>query len=259
MRALFTRLPAWRRQSMQVRALWHDPRIKSRKQGHPIISGSTELFVSKEIPVVLISNVNGVGQKGQIVNVKRGHARHCLVPQGLAAYATLWENIDRYADPSLITSATSVVKMTQKQKAHTFDWVNDIQLDFVRDTDPFDKQKFIEPVTAWCLLEQLSQEHQLDLLPHNLSLAEPLSRVGAYDIACEIMFKGAVTKKYSVAVQLQSQWTQLEEQRRGEMQRALQEKPSFLLARNPTEVGEVEEEEEDVDDDAHKPTHHDVA
>ncbi len=38
--------------------------------------------------VILLSNIDNLGKKGEILNVKRGYARNYLIPRNLALYAT---------------------------------------------------------------------------------------------------------------------------------------------------------------------------
>jgi len=225
---------------VQIRSMWHDPRITRQKDGLPLFTASSHLLVSKNVPIVLKEDVNGVGVKGEIVHVKRGFARHVLVPNNLAAFATTWENIDRYADPKLVTDLEAKAQVAEKIKAHAFDWVNDIRLNFVRDTSGEEKT-LGDPVTIWCILEQLSQDHELDLLPGNVTFKEPLDKVGEYKIPIEIMFKGSVLKQYTVPVCIKSK---MEEQRHKKMQAASSKRPSFLLGQRSI----VNEDDEDEDE-----------
>eukprot|EP00392_Amoebophrya_sp_AT5.2_P008438 g8459.t1 len=127
--------PSSRRIGASVRCFsWWDPE-HNRKTGRPAISKSEDLFVSKDIPVVLLKDVPKLGVRGpmvfgfftpQIVHVRRGYARSLLVPSGVAVYGTLWENIDRYADPDVLGAAEATAKMIEAEKeAHPFDWVGE--------------------------------------------------------------------------------------------------------------------------------------
>lgn len=62
----------------------------------------------------------------QIVNVKRGYARTLLVPSGVAVYGTLWENIDRFADPAVISREAEIAQQSAKAaETHPTDWINE--------------------------------------------------------------------------------------------------------------------------------------
>lgn len=54
---------------------------------------------AKGIDIVLLEDVPGRGEKGQVVNVKRGYMRNFLYPRRKAVYATP-ENREQYEDES---------------------------------------------------------------------------------------------------------------------------------------------------------------
>ena len=61
----------------------------------------------------------------QIVSVKRGRARTVLVPTGVAVYGTLWENIDRFADPLKVKAAVQEsADAAAAGEEHPLDWIN---------------------------------------------------------------------------------------------------------------------------------------
>merc|ERR1712113_1350845 len=139
--------------------------------------------------VVMLSSVRGVGRKGQIVNVKRGFARHHLVPKGLAVFGT-WENIDSYADPTLVEDATLKARVQAERGRLPFDWVDDIRLKFVRWAREDNLASLLEPITMWDLLEEVSENHELDLLPGNVDMPEGgISDVGTHQVPVRIAFR----------------------------------------------------------------------
>ncbi|CAD7950779.1 unnamed protein product [Amoebophrya sp. A25] len=155
-------------QHEQRRHLWWDPTL-NRKTGRPAISKSEDVFVSKDIPVVLLKDVPRLGVKGQIVNVRRGFARNLLVPSGVAVYGTMWENIDRYADPAVISRAEATARAIDAEKeGHPMDWIGEISLRIVRTTVDDGSGRLEKPLTIWNFLNMLSREHDLDLLPENI-------------------------------------------------------------------------------------------
>merc|ERR1711933_391927 len=137
---------------------WFDPNL-TKETGRPAFSRAKDFFVSKDIPVVLLKDCPNLGVKGQIVQVRRGFARRVLVPSGVAVYGTLWENIDRFASPSVVEAEAAISKQIEKTKqAHPFDWINGIKIRFVRDSNIDGHLK--EPVSIWQVLQKLSREHQ---------------------------------------------------------------------------------------------------
>ncbi|CAD7974572.1 unnamed protein product [Amoebophrya sp. A120] len=152
----------------QRRTMWWDPSL-TRKNGKPAISKTQDLYVSKDIPVVLLKDVPKLGVKGQIVHVRRGYARNLLVPSGVAVYGALWENVDRYADPAVISAAEATARAIEaEQEAHPFDWIDEISLRLVRTVRNQQTGALQDPLTVWEFLNILSRDHELDLLPENL-------------------------------------------------------------------------------------------
>ena len=162
------------------------------KNGRPAITGSTHLFVSQDIPVVLKQEIPGLGRKGEIVFVKRGHARHHLIPNQLAVSGALWENILEFADPDLVASARikNINKSAEVLTAKPFDWVNDVKLEFIRNAN--------EEITVWDLLKLLSDQEQLDLLQSDLTFA-PITKPGIHKVGIKLLFRGW-TGNYTITV-----------------------------------------------------------
>ena len=159
-------------------------------QGHK----SETCFVARNIPVVMLKNVKGVGKEGQIVFVKRGYARHHLVPKKLAVYGSLWENIDQYADWSLMEDPTRGGMVVEERfEKQPFDWISDIKLHFVKTTDEHDSTTLLKPVTVSDILEELSETHDLDLMESNLTTPpEGYPKTGKYPLSLQVPFRGSM-------------------------------------------------------------------
>jgi large subunit ribosomal protein L9 len=171
----FTNLPAQRRTSELLRQprRWFDwdPKV-TRKDGKPAITGTKAAYVASKIPVVLTRDIDGLGNKGSIIEVKRGFARNVLVPNGDAVYGTLWENIDTYADPQ-----ESLKQQVEKENMATrqvvpFEWLNGVRLEFQRDTQENAPSKLRSAITIREVLSVLSAQEQVDFLPSQLDFPE---------------------------------------------------------------------------------------
>jgi len=202
----------------------------------------------------MLETVRGVGQKGQIVSIKRGYARHFLVPKGLAAFGT-WENIDAYADPALIDDPTLKARVASERGQLPFDWVDDIRLRFVRWAREDHLSILLEPISTWDVLEELSANHELDLLPGNLDLpADGLMQVGLHEVTARIAFRNpeAAAGKYTFLIDIVSQQSQAEENRIEEMKKAVEKGKRYRLAQpggavqDEEDLADEEEEEEEV-------------
>lgn len=219
-----------------------------RKHDKPVITGTKHVYVKNHIPVVLLDTLRGLGRKGQIVHVKRGYARHHLVPKGFAVLGT-WENIDEFADPELVEDLALKGREVAERGRLPFDWIDDIRLRFVRSAREDQLSTFAEPLSIYDILEELSAEHELDLLPGNVDLSEDgLADVGEHEVNVRVPFRNPemAAGRYTIRVRLVSQQSLLEEQRREEMTRAVSESSRFILPKR--EAGGHEDYFAEVDE-----------
>lgn len=205
-------------------------------------------YVRQHVPVVLLESMRHLGKKGEIVHIKRGYARHFLVPKGLGVFAT-WENIDEYADPALMEDPTARAhKDGAELKRQPFDWVSEIRLQFVRWARDDHKMLLREPIGVWELLEELSSDHELDLLPSNLDLPEEaITSVGTHHVPVRIAFRNpeSARGRYTIQVEVVSQQSLEDELRKEEMARQVKESMRFELPqRGGFDALEGEEEED---------------
>jgi len=233
------------------RRWWWD--VSASKKDKPAVTGSKHVFVHQQIPVVMLQTVRGVGKKGQVVSVKRGYARHHLVPKGLALLGT-WENIDEFADPELVVDPTLKGRVAAVRGRLPFDWVDDIRLRFVRWAREDQLEVLLEPVNVWDMLAELSNNHELDLLPTNIDFPEGgITKVGLTEVPVRIQFRDPerAAGRYSIAVEVISQQSLLEEQRRQEMAKALTDSRKFEITRrfDATEAVDGGFDEADEEDD----------
>ncbi|CAL1156766.1 unnamed protein product [Cladocopium goreaui] len=233
---------------MAQRRWWFDVDASVKKHDKPAVTASKYQFVKSHIPVVLLETIKGVGVKGQIVHVRRGYARHRLVPKGLAAFGT-WENIDAYADPQLIEDPTLKARVATEQGLLPFDWVDDVRLRFLRPAREDHSSLLVEPVSVWDILEDLSTNHELDLLPGNLDLPDDgITEVGVHEVPVRIAFRNpeSAAGRYNIVVNVLSKQSQDAEQQREEMKKAMEQGKSYRLVQRG---GVVEDDIGDAEDD----------
>eukprot|EP00916_Digyalum_oweni_P011036 GHVL01018359.1.p1 GENE.GHVL01018359.1~~GHVL01018359.1.p1 ORF type:complete len:243 (+),score=47.98 GHVL01018359.1:50-778(+) len=150
----------------------------------------------KKIPVVLLQNVPGLGTKGDIVNVKKGLARYKLVPKKQAAWGT-WENIDNFADPASVVDELGL-GLNITEECHPFDFLNRVSVDFAVQVHEQDDTLLIYP-----LFEELSQQHEVDLLIHQISLAKPILTTGNHSVSVKLNFKDGA-RTYNLQLDVKS-------------------------------------------------------
>ena len=235
-----------------------DPSV-TRKDGKPAITGTKAAYVASHIPVVLTRDVDGLGLKGAIVEVKRGYARNVLVPRGDAVYGTLWENIDAFADPE-------VSKKQQVEKAQMstnivapFDWLNAVKLEFLRDTIPGSTSKLSSPVSVHEVLTSLSSSEEIDILPSQISFPDSgIDTVGRHTIPVTLQLTvGTFTYNIKVEVKNQAE-VAAAERRESELREAMKMKrPEFVLgssrlSKSKQTNNDDVEEDSDSDEDISK-------
>lgn len=220
---------------MVQRRWWFDPDATASAYDKPAFfpgthKGKLALYIKAQMPVVMLQTVKGVGKKGQIVHVKRGYARHFLVPKGLAMLGT-WENIDEFADPVLMEDPTLKSRVIAERGRLPFDWVDEIRMEFVRLARDDDSDLLHDPISVWDVLQLLSDEHELDLLPSNLEWpANGLTHVGNHEIPVRIAFRDQerAAGQYTFQVRVVSEQS-LAAQQKQDLAKAVVESRRFTL------------------------------
>lgn len=244
--------------SQQRRTFDWDPRL-TKRDGKPAFTGTKHAFVAAKIPVVLLRDVDGLGVKGAIVEVKRGYARNVLVPKGDAVYGTTWENIDEYADPDVATRSKVERSEKMTKQAMPFDWLNHVRLEMLRTVKSPSSGALEDPVSIWDVLSSLSSQENIDILPSQIvSGPDSLGTVGKHKV--EISFSLTCgTYSYSVTVDIKDKAeVAAAERREEELREAMKMKrPEFVLgagrlskaSTNSDDHGGEEEEDHDSDSD----------
>eukprot|EP00811_Abedinium_folium_P003966 NODE_13648_length_1154_cov_5.843233.p1 GENE.NODE_13648_length_1154_cov_5.843233~~NODE_13648_length_1154_cov_5.843233.p1 ORF type:complete len:308 (-),score=80.06 NODE_13648_length_1154_cov_5.843233:230-1078(-) len=210
---------------------WWDTDAHPKKRDKPLIAATLHVFVKGSIPVVLLQTVRGLGQKGAIVSVRRGYARHNLVPKGLAVLGT-WENIDEFADSSLIEDPTLKGRVTAEVGRLAFDWVGEIRLEYVKLAREDQLSTLLEPITVWEVLKDLSDRHELDLLPGSIDLPEGgITEVGVHEVPVRIAFRNPETAAgtHVILLNVVSEQSNAAEVEREEMAEALRGSRTYVL------------------------------
>lgn len=85
--------------------------------------------------VILLNNIEKLGSKGEVVNVKRGFARNYLIPRDMAVYATP-HNMKKIGDLKAKAAEEEEKRLAELKKLA--DKINSINLVFVRKVDEND-------------------------------------------------------------------------------------------------------------------------
>jgi large subunit ribosomal protein L9 len=133
--------------------------------------------------VILLQDVEHVGLKGDVVDVKRGYARNYLLPRRLAEPAT----------PGALAHARSVQTQRERQEARTADQAQEIA-GVLADTElRFDVKagptgSLFGSVTATDVAEELWRSRKVRVDRRKLEM-DTIKRIGRYTIAAHV-FEG---------------------------------------------------------------------
>lgn len=131
--------------------------------------------------VILREDVDKVGMRGEVVDVARGYARNFLLPRKLAEPAT----------PARVAELEKVQAHRAKHEAQTFDQAQDIsqrlgQTELRFDVKAGETGVLFGSVTATDVADSLWDRHKIRVDRRRIELAEPIKRIGRYEIPIEL-------------------------------------------------------------------------
>jgi large subunit ribosomal protein L9 len=138
--------------------------------------------------VVLLQDVDKVGLRGEVVDVARGYARNFLLPRKLAEPAA----------PARVAELEKRAAMRARQEASTFEQAREIA-DKVEKTElRFDVKagptgSLFGSVTATDLADELWKVAKIRVDRRKIDLADPIKKVGRYEVAIELFTDVAAT------------------------------------------------------------------
>jgi len=142
--------------------------------------------------VILLSDIERVGSRGTVVNVKPGYARNYLLPRKLALEAT----------KSQLAQLESINKQLASKEAkitkRLTDFAGRLGLVSVKTTIKMGQEGAFGAITNADIATLLAAEgHEID--KHSIVLAEPIKGPGVYDIPVKLGHEVSATVKLWVA------------------------------------------------------------
>ena len=142
--------------------------------------------------VILLSDIDRVGSRGTVVNVKPGYARNYLLPRKLALEAT----------KSQLAQLESISKQLASKEAkitkRLTDFAGRLGLVSVKTTIKMGQEGAFGAITNADIAALLAAEgHEID--KHSIILAEPIKGPGVYDIPVKLGHEVSATIKLWVA------------------------------------------------------------
>lgn len=133
------------------------------------------------LQVVLQSNVDKVGESGELVKVRPGFARNFLIPRGLAVPATT-AAVNRITHERAVAIAKA--EKTKKEFQGVAEKINALKLTLARTVGEDDK--LFGSVTTK-EIENAAKAAGVTIDRKKMQLAEPLKALGAYEIPVRLM------------------------------------------------------------------------
>ncbi len=130
--------------------------------------------------VILRSDIDKVGLRGEVVNVTRGYARNFLFPRGLADEAT----------PARVAEVRKVEERRAKHEAKTFEDAQSVaeqlaQVELRFDVKAGPTGSLFGSVTPTDIADQLWEKHKVRVDRRKIG-GEALKRIGRYQVPIEL-------------------------------------------------------------------------
>src|SRR3989441_10332039 len=130
--------------------------------------------------VILRSDIDKVGLRGEVVNVTRGYARNFLFPRGLADEAT----------PARVAEVRKVEERRAKHEAKTFEDAQSVAEQLAQIEVRFDVKagptgSLFGSVTPTDIADQLWEKHKVRVDRRKIG-GEPLKRIGRFQVPIEL-------------------------------------------------------------------------
>ena len=144
------------------------------------------------LQVVLQTNVDKVGESGELVKVRPGFARNFLIPRGLAVPATT-AAVNRIAHERAV--AVAKAEKTKKEMQGVAEKINALKLTLSRSVGEDDK--LFGSVTTK-EIENAAKAAGVTIDRKKMQLAEPLKALGSFEIPVKLMADVTATLKVEV-------------------------------------------------------------
>ena len=134
--------------------------------------------------IILTQDIKGKGKKGQMIEAAEGYARNFLLPKGLAVLAT--------------PDAVNTMNLRDKAKAKADAEAKAAALEIAEKLKSCqvkiaakggDGGKLFGAVTGKEISGALKEQHDMDVDPKKLVLAEPIKSFGSYEVKAKLGFE----------------------------------------------------------------------
>ena len=131
--------------------------------------------------VILLKDIKGTGNKGDIINTSDGHARNYLIPRKLGMEATERNvrelnfkkaNIERIKSNELESAKTFAKELSEKELVIT--------------TKAGEAGKLFGSITSKDLADGLNNKYNIDIDKKKIILKNPIKEIGTFDVEIKV-------------------------------------------------------------------------
>lgn len=144
--------------------------------------------------VLLIKDVTGVGEAGEIKEVASGHARNYLIPRGLAVLAR--PGLVRQAGERRQAEGRKAARQTTEAQALARQMA---QLSLTFTVKAGERDKLYGSITSSDIVEELKKQLGRELDRRKVLLGQPIKQLGSYQVA--IKLASDITAEVTVVVE----------------------------------------------------------
>lgn len=152
------------------------------------------------IKLILLSDVSGLGKKGEVVSVKDGYARNFLLPQKKAKVVTS-EEIEKLEEEQEKTKQKETAEI--EEKSNLANKLGGTTLEFIKKAAS--KKKIFGSVTAKDIANELKEKTNVEVSATYVKLPKPLKEEGEHKVkislakdietSIKVLIKAKVDKK----------------------------------------------------------------
>lgn len=137
--------------------------------------------MAKQIPVLLLENISGLGKAGDIVEVAEAYARNALFPQGKAALATANIKQEKETKDSKKRAQAEAELQAMQATAEKLD-----ATEISTEVKVNDDQEPYGSITAKTVSELLKDQAQVDIAPKNIKSTFPIKELGTFPLTIQL-------------------------------------------------------------------------